>query len=163
MTEIVKVSNDEEIACVAKLAAEIWKEHYTGLLGERQVDYMLEKFQSQSAIKGQIDGGYCYYMLQSDGVSCGYFSFEEKEDKLFLSKLYVKKECRGKGIASRAFEFMTQYCRQNKLTAIWLTVNKGNANSIEVYRKKGFETVRAAVSDIGGGFFMDDYIMEKQL
>jgi ribosomal protein S18 acetylase RimI-like enzyme len=41
-----------------------------------------------------------------------------------------------------------------------LAVNKHNAQAIAAYRKNGFRVADAVVKDIGGGFVMDDYIME---
>ena len=47
------------------------------------------------------------------------------------------------------------------LDAMYLTVNKHNDIAIRAYEAKGFETIEAAETDIGEGFIMDDYIMEK--
>jgi len=44
-----------------------------------------------------------------------------------------------------------------------LAVNKRNASAIAAYRKYGFRIVDAIVKEIGGGFVMDDYIMEIQV
>ena len=85
------------------------------------------------------------------------------EGKLFLSKLYILKPYRGQGYASEAFAFLERLCAEEGLSAIWLTVNRFNTNTIAVYEKKGFVTVRTQVADIGSGFVMDDYIMEKTL
>ena len=48
-------------------------------------------------------------------------------------------------------------------SCIYLTVNKYNSGSIEVYKKLGFTVADQVVTDIGGGYVMDDYIMEKAL
>ena len=48
-------------------------------------------------------------------------------------------------------------------SVIWLTVNKYNDGSIAVYNKAGFTVREEAIFDIGNGFFMDDYVMEKML
>jgi ribosomal protein S18 acetylase RimI-like enzyme len=90
-------------------------------------------------------------------------AIKEESGKLFLSKFYILEQFRGKGYASAAFDFMEQFARQNSLSAIWLTVNKDNDHSISVYRHRGFEIVRVQVADIGGGYVMDDYIMEKTI
>jgi ribosomal protein S18 acetylase RimI-like enzyme len=42
-----------------------------------------------------------------------------------------------------------------------LTVNKNNVNAIKAYEKMGFRNVGSLVQDIGDGFVMDDYAMEK--
>ena len=44
---------------------------------------------------------------------------------------------------------------------MYLTVNKHNELGIRAYRGKGFETIDAVETDIGHGFIMDDYIMER--
>ena len=53
--------------------------------------------------------------------------------------------------------------RRLGLARVVLAVNKRNASAIAAYRKSGFEIREAVVKDIGGGFVMDDYIMEKRL
>jgi ribosomal protein S18 acetylase RimI-like enzyme len=47
--------------------------------------------------------------------------------------------------------------------ALWLQVNKRNTGPIKFYRAAGFEIVREAVFEIGGGFVMDDSVMAKPL
>lgn len=86
-----------------------------------------------------------------------------KYGKLFLSKFYVSKEHRGQGYASQAIAFLEKLCRSRNLSHIWLTVNRYNAASIAIYKKKGFKVVRELAADIGNGFVMDDYIMEKSI
>ena len=46
---------------------------------------------------------------------------------------------------------------------MYLTVNKHNDLGIRAYKAKGFETIDAVETDIGNGFIMDDYIMEKKV
>ena len=47
--------------------------------------------------------------------------------------------------------------------AMYLTVNKYNELGIRAYEGTGFETIDSVETDIGGGFIMDDYIMELKL
>ena len=54
-------------------------------------------------------------------------------------------------------------CQAEKLPAIYLTVNKKNFHAIEVYKYFGFHQTDAVVTDIGSGFVMNDYIMQKDL
>jgi GNAT superfamily N-acetyltransferase len=158
------VTTQEGIETTAQLAAEIWKEHYIGIITAEQVDYMLDKFQSVRAIADQIGReGYEYYLMREDGVDAGYLAVKPENGKLFLSKFYLLKDHRGRGHASRAIRFLEELCRKRGLEAIWLTVNRHNASSIAVYAHKGFRTVRTQVADIGGGYVMDDYVMEKTI
>ena len=159
MIEFKIVDNINAITKVAKLAHEIWSEHYIPMIGSNQVSYMLENFQSENAIGEQIDEGYKYYMIFDNQVEAGYFSVQDKTETLFLSKLYVKECFRGKGIGKQGIKFI-QSNFSNPI--IQLTVNKNNSDSIAFYKNVGFKIVDDVVIDIGGGFFMDDYVMEMQ-
>ncbi len=179
-TSIINVQTREQIRVVASIAKEVWHEYYSSILSSGQIDYMVDKFQSENAIECQVENdGYRYFLLQvQDGdvssqegcdagnlksMFAGYFAIKPYNGKLFLSKFYILQQYRGKGVASAGFDFMEQTARREKLESIWLTVNKGNDNSMAVYNHKGFKTVREQVADIGNGYIMDDYIMEKSM
>jgi len=163
LLSFVKVETPADIAAVATLADEIWHEHYTAILAADQIDYMVVQFQSAQSIAAQIRSGYAYYLLVCDGQQVGYLSFSVDKSRLFLSKLYILKAHRGHHHASRALAFLTELCAAQKLQSIWLTVNRYNTDSIAVYRKMGFNVIRNQVSDIGGGYVMDDYVMEMNI
>ena len=152
-----------QILQLSDMAKEIWNEHFTPIIGQEQVDYMLDKFQSPHALQQQLEDGYAYYIFSVDDTDVGYMGIQPQDGKLFLSKLYVKKESRGQGIARRGVEYLCGLCKERGLSSIWLTVNKHNDGTIACYKKLGFHTVREQVTDIGNGFVMDDYIMEKQV
>jgi len=159
MIEIKKAlpENGNEIA---ELASVIWHEHFLAIIGEAQVEYMLDKFQSEKVITKSISGGeYTYYMAYADGEFCGYMGIchNSKENSVFLSKIYVKKEFRKKGIASRLLKnVMDEYSDCN---LFWLTVNRHNDIAVKAYENMGFTKEKTQVSDIGNGFVMDDYVM----
>lgn len=163
MTRIVPVNSRRDIRLVADLANIIWTEHYTLIIGVKQVTYMLDKFQSAEAIQEQVHNGNKYYLMVNEGEYVGYFSFIIIEDFLFLSKFYVLKSVRGKGIGKAALQFIEDRVRELGLKKIKLTVNKYNSNSIKAYEKMGFENVDAIVQDIGNGYVMDDYVLEKNI
>ena len=74
MVEMMKVRKASQIKAVADLAREIWNEHFVPIIGQAQVDYMLERFQSAPAIRGQIAAGYEYYLVRDRGRYAGYFA-----------------------------------------------------------------------------------------
>jgi len=164
MKNIIPVKTKEDIALLASKADIIWYEYFKSILSLEQIDYMVEKFQSVGAITDQIENkGYEYYFISDGNVVCGYTAVKKEEEKLFISKIYLLKEFRKKGLSSFAFEFIREYAAKNGLKALYLTVNKQNENSINVYKHWGFEIVRAEKTDIGNGFYMDDYVMEKKM
>ena len=67
--------------------------------------------------------------------------------------------CPASGWPTEAFHFLTGLCRERGLKKIWLTCNKHNENTLQIYRHLGFEVTDTQEADIGGGFIMDDYIM----
>ena len=161
--EIKAVIGRESINVVEKLADDIWREHYTSIIGEDQVNYMLEKFQSASAIEAQIKEEAFYYLIYYMDSPAGYFSYYLKGNSLFLSKIYVDSKLRGAGLGRFSMDFIEQQARNMELDSITLTVNKNNSNTIAAYKKMGFKIEEAIVMDIGNGFVMDDYKMIKQL
>lgn len=157
-----KVESEKQIEKLSEVADQVWHEYFTSILSIDQINYMVEKFQSKHAITEQINKGYQYYMMVSNQTVIGYFGIHP-EEKMFLSKLYLLKDYRGKGYASRAFAFIEKITKNMGLSEIWLTVNRYNMHTIQVYEKKGFQIMRDQVTDIGNGYVMDDYIMEKSL
>lgn len=162
--ELKPVKTPEEIKALADMANQIWHEFFPGIISKEQIDYMVDKFQSVHAMTDQLENhGYHYNVLEVDGEPMGYTGWNVENGKLFLSKVYLKKEARGKGYSSIFFRFLEEQAKANGAHAIWLTVNKYNQHSIAVYEHKGFRTVRTQEADIGNGFIMDDYIMEKEI
>lgn len=155
---MIKYCYVENIKELAELASSIWHEYWTEILSPEQIDYMIENFQSEHAIKQQIENeNYSYYYIVVNGIKAGYFGVSDKHDYLFLSKLYISKDYRHQGLGTNAFEKIKELANNKK---IQLTVNKYNFNTIKAYEKWGFKTVNSVVTDIGNGFVMDDYIME---
>ncbi|MBR3969632.1 MAG: GNAT family N-acetyltransferase [Ruminococcus sp.] len=163
--EIKKVKYYPELREIAALADIIWHECYGELLGQGQVDYMVEKFQSVDAMTEQIEKqGYTYLSVCDDEELCGYIGIKpEADDRLFLSKLYLRNDKRGRGTASAMLNYVFEEARKIGKKRVYLTVNKHNSHAIDVYKKTGFVVADTAVTDIGGGYVMDDYIMEYVL
>ena len=157
------VNNMELIYTLSTMAEEIWHEYFTPMIGSEQVEYMLEKFLSPEAIEENINGGYEYHLFTSDYIFAGFTGIQVKDGSMFLSKLYIHEDFRGNKLASHVFNQLVGICKKRNLDKIWLTCNRNNTNSIEIYKHWGFEIVREKVTDIGGGFVMDDYILEYKV
>ncbi len=163
MTKFIEIKI-EGIPKLAKLTSSIWHEYWTQILSPEQIDYMVDKFQSEKAILEQYKNeNYTYYYINEDNQNIGYFGLSNKKDYLFLSKLYISKDYRHKGLGTKAFEKIKEIAKNKGYKSIQLTVNKYNTNTISAYDKWGFKTIDSVVTDIGSGFVMDDYIMEYKL
>lgn len=160
---IKTVSDKYQIKAIEALAYEVWCEHYTPIIGAAQVDYMLKKFQTADAVEEQIDDGFLYFLCEYDNELVGYMSVNMRGEELFLSKFYVVFANRRKGYGSEMIAFLENLASDKSLNKISLTVNKNNTGSIKMYEKVGFDICGTAVQDIGNGFIMDDYKMEKMI
>ncbi|MCO4844401.1 MAG: GNAT family N-acetyltransferase [Sulfurovum sp.] len=160
---IEPVSDTSKIKAIEEIAYEIWYEHYTPIIGKNQVEYMLEKFQSVKAMTEEIQNGFLYFLCEYDNKTIGYMSVNISDGVLFLSKLYVLSAERGKGHGRKMISYLGTLAKEKSLNKISLTVNKHNTGSINMYKKVGFIICGTAVKDIGNGFVMDDYQMEKSV
>ncbi len=161
---LLPVTTAAQVAGVARMAHEVWNEYYVPLIGQAQVDYMVEKLQSAAAMQAQIDAGYEYFQIRQTGANVGYAAIrhDAADARVFISKLYLLAAHRRSGAGRQALELIERMASERGATHLWLTVNKGNA-SVRAYERLGFEIVDAMVMDIGGGFVMDDYKMEKRV
>lgn len=158
----------QDVPALAELAAEIWFEYWPALIGADQTAYMVERFQSREAIERDMrEHAYEYWFVRAadDGRTVGYTGghVEPRTNRFFISKIYLRAHERGKHFASAVVRFYEDLCRDRGLDAMYLTVNKGNELGIRAYAGTGFSTIDAVEADIGQGFVMDDYIMEKRV
>ena len=106
---------------------------------------------------------YEYFLFSYEYTFAGFAGIHEENGSLFLSKLYVHKDFRGKKIASYMFRKFIEICKMRNLNKIWLTCNRFNESTLAVYEHLGFQKVRTEVTDIGQGYVMDDYILEYKV
>jgi len=158
---ITEVKDIHQIETVARLAEQIWNQHFIPIIGKQQVDYMVERFQSVQAIKAQLKEGYQYYLFDNAKGYFGYTAVQPRGKELFLSKLYIKKSKRGKGYGRQALAFIESLAAMLDKSLVSLTVNRNNISTIKVYEKMGYTVSGEVVKDIGNGFIMDDFTMYK--
>lgn len=168
MSEInfIPIVNEADIAKLDHLANIVWHDAFSKILKAEQIDYMVDKFQSTAAFVHQMkEENYQYYFIEKAAQTVGYTGISPQPEKgyMFLSKLYLLDSFRGQGISTAAISFIKQKTVENKLSAIRLTVNKGNERAIKVYEHLGFKRIDAIVTEIGKGFVMDDYVYELAL
>lgn len=146
------------------MAEIIWREHYLPILGDEQISYMLNTLQSEEKMVQDIASGKTeYFIIEAGLAEIGYLAIEWQENALFISKLYLLKAARGHGHAYTILKQLIQMAGDRQVAAIELTVNKYNTAAITFYEKAGFTQIDAIVSDIGGGYVMDDYVYRLEI
>ena len=85
------------------------------------------------------------WLIFSDNEIVGYiiltfvFSFEYQGKIAFLDELYITEKARGKGIGSRAIEFIKDESHKLSLKLIYLEVEPHNKKAQNLYIASGFE------------------------
>lgn len=160
---LIKVAHEKQLDLVVNLAQTIWHEHFTPIIGAAQVAYMLKKFQSKQSIMQQLENGFSYYLITHNSQAIGYSAIIFNPAELFLSKLYILSSERNKGFGKQTIKYLEQLAFAQGMQKMSLTVNKNNLMAIKSYEKMGFVTMDSIIKDIGEGFVMDDYKLEKRL
>ena len=162
-----QVTAQGQIDTLCAIAEKVWHETFDPILPEGQTDYMIDKFQSDHAVKDQLQNqNYRYYLGKVDGEYAGFVGFAphyQGNEEMYLSKVYILSDCRHQGVVRRLFDLVEEEARKEGLSKIRLTVNKHNTHAYEVYQHYGYENVESVKADIGSGYYMDDYVMVKRV
>lgn len=154
----------DDIETIGRLARAIWMEHYPAIIGNEQTEYMLERIYSPQSLVEQMGKGHEFYLWLHDGQNIGFAAIDVTPSSHgFLAKFYLDSAYRGKGIAQQFLAFLETRFRTAHKDTVQLTVNRQNIGAINFYFKSGFRISRCADFDIGNGYFMNDFVMEKRL
>ena len=155
--------NEEAIPLVRDLTFRIWPQTYTGLLQEDQIEYMMDMMYSESSLQKQMREGAQFIIVYEDQDPVGFASYQEMSPGLFkLHKIYILPNQQGKGTGRYMIDYIIDDIKNKGATALQLQVNKKNKAKL-FYEKLGFIAIEKKKLDIGAGYFMDDFIMEKSI
>ncbi len=161
----IVVASKEQLPIVQQLAHVIWPHTFEKILSTDQIEYMLDMMYSMASLEEQLQSKRVFLLAESDNHFVGFASYElncDDSNKTKIHKIYVLPEKQGKGIGRQLITFISDIALANQNPTLILTVNKYN-KATNFYLKNGFEITSEAVFDIGNGYVMDDYIMEKKL
>jgi len=156
----LELASDHHIPTIYTLAEKIWYDHYSIIVTTEQIEYMLNKFYSTDALESQMKEGQLFYLIYIEDESpMGYIAFTEKGPGCwFMNKFYINTDLQGQGLGEEVLRQWEELIKPKELT---LQVNRKNYKSINFYFKNGFKIKHVADFDIGSGFSMDDFVMEK--
>ena len=159
----IRRAGEGDVETISALAGRIWRAYYTPILPPGQVEYMLAWMYDPGRLRTDLTRGVVYELLLDGDRPIGFCGYEEVAGELKLHKLYLDVAEHGRGLGSRMLRHVEDEARRRGLPKVVLGVNRFNEKAIRAYRRNGY-TVRGPLkTDIGGGFVMDDFIMEKPL
>lgn len=153
-----------DVPAIAALAREIWQATYPGIITQEQIDFMLEQRYGHERLYDDLEDLHKWLdQAFLDGRRIGFAFSEVYQGEFKLDKLYIHPEVQRRGVGGLLIGHVAERARREGYPCVILQVNKRNVNAINSYRKYGFEIREATVDDIGHGYVMDDYVMEKKL
>lgn len=157
---------EHDFDAVARLARTIWLAHYTSMITTEQIEYMLGgRFTPENLRRyvGAADRWLDVLSAQDELIGYCSYALTRSAGEMKLEQLYLLPRLHGQGLGKLMLEHIERQSLQRSCRMLMLQVNRHNDKALQVYRRAGFSVREAVVTDIGNGFVMDDYIMEKRL
>jgi ribosomal protein S18 acetylase RimI-like enzyme len=153
----------EDIPLIRELCFKVWPQTYASILSQEKIDYMLDLMYSSDSLEKQMDTGSQFIFVYEDEQAVGFAAYFEKSPIIFkLDKIYILPSQQGKGTGKFVIDYILEVIKQKGATALELQVHRQN-KARNFYEKLGFVIIEEKDFDIGNGFFMNDYVMEKKL
>lgn len=165
MIEIQR-NTDENFTSIRAIAAAVWPIAYSATLSQEQLDYMMEMMYSITSLQLQAnEKKHRFILAKEEETVLGFASYEfnhGKKPKTKIHKIYILTNHQGKGIGKALINFIVDEAKERHQKGLILNVNKRN-KAIRFYESIGFTISNEEVIDIGNGFVMDDFVMEKTI
>jgi diamine N-acetyltransferase len=160
----IRLANTDDLKTVERLAREIWPGTYGEILSREQLDYMLDLIYNNAALSDQLlNQQHTFLMVEQDGEPVAFAAYSTVEPGISkLHKIYVHQKTQGQGIGKQLIDYIVSQLRTQNIHTLRLNVNRQNKARF-FYEKLGFEVVKEEDIDIGKGYFMVDYVMEKSI
>lgn len=157
--------SEEEIPLIRTLASEAFPATYRNILTPEQLDYMMEWMYSEASLREQFRTGHVWYLLEAGGEAAGYVSVERQGEALYhLQKIYLLPRYQGLGLGARLFRQAVAHIRAEHPAPCRMELNVNRDNpALGFYERMGMRRLREGDFPIGGGFYMNDYIMGLDL
>jgi N-acetylglutamate synthase-like GNAT family acetyltransferase len=161
----IRKATTKDVETIRDLAIEIWADAYSPILAQEQLDYMLSTIYSAEKIKEQISNNtQTFILLEEDERPVAFAAYsprDEDADIYKLHKLYCLPETQGKGYGKVLINEVSDAVTKAGKRTLDLNVNRYN-KAKSFYEKMGFTVIYEEDIPIGP-YFMNDYVMRKEL
>ena len=158
-------ASENDAALIRDLAIATWPDTFIDIISRKQIDYMLELLYSVDSLNEQMKNGHHFILAKDDNEVVGFASYElnyKNEPKTKLHKIYILPFVQNEGVGTALINFIKQEAHKHNNPTLTLNVNRRN-KAVLYYKKQDFEIVKEEDIDIGSGFLMEDFVMEKSL
>lgn len=162
----IRIATTKDIPLIRQLAEQVFPETYKNIITPEQCRYMMEMMYSEESLRRQMTKeGHVYQLLSVDGEAAGYVSVQPIESDLYeLQKIYVLPRFQGRHLGRTLFDAAVALVKKlhPEPCRIFLHVNRYN-KAKTFYEHLGLKVTKQGDYNIGHGYFMNDYIMEKEI
>lgn len=134
----------DQLDLLFKIAIQTYNDTYQYLWTDKGIAY-LDKFYKRTDFEKELSASDIFYFLIYDAdVAVGFFKLKNNKnteypeaESIEIDKLYLLKECSGKGIGKATMEFIVSFCKTKHYSILWLkTMEESLAR--QFYIKHGF-------------------------
>lgn len=138
--------HDHNSSIYIRTGTRSYNQHYAHLWANGDTTPYLESSFTPEVVKKEVaDSNTAHFIIQSGGDTTGILKIVKNkpvahypgEDALLLEKLYLLSEYSGKGLGSRALNFIQDYAKNLNKKVLWLDAIK-NARALQFYINHGF-------------------------
>ena len=158
-------AREEHLLTIQKIAFDTWPDTYGKLMSEEQFNFMMNWMYSLESLQKQLAHGQVFLLAREQNTEYGFVSYEvnyEGSSKTKIHKLYVLPSSQGKGVGKLLLTHIAEIARSKSNTALILNVKRDNP-AVDFYQRVGFSITDTVDIDIGHGFMMHDFVLEKSI
>jgi ribosomal protein S18 acetylase RimI-like enzyme len=159
----VRHASKHDIELIRTLALQVWPATYAKILSPQQIHYMMNLIYSHDALRQQMESHHQFIIVYNSGIPIGFAAYSEIEPAVYkLHKIYLLQRQQGRGSGKFVLDQVIGDIKPKGAIALRLNVNRYNPAK-GFYEKLGFEVIRTEDIDIGNGYMMNDYVMERKV
>lgn len=166
MTTTIRKATLNDIPTIRTMAEKVFPDTYQTIITREQCEYMMDMMYSEASLRRQMTvEHHTYLLLFVDGKPAGYVSVQPTEvDRYELQKIYVLPLYQYQHLGAQLFDAAVAFVKEQhpEPCTLFLHVNRHN-RAKHFYSRQGMKVTSQGDFSIGKGFFMNDYIMEKNI
>ena len=166
MTTTIRKATLNDIPTIRTMAEKVFPDTYQTIITREQCEYMMDMMYSEASLRHQMTvEHHTYLLLFVDDKPAGYVSVQPIEaDRYELQKIYVLPLYQYQHLGTQLFDAAVAFVKEQhpEPCTLFLHVNRHN-RAKHFYSRQGMKVTSQGDFSIGKGFFMNDYIMEKNI
>ena len=134
----IRHATQADIATIQQMAATVFPETYHKIIGQKQVEYMLDWMYNTTTLTNQFYEGVYFYIAEYHNEPVAYAAMGLLENNTYkLHKLYILPTAQQLGIGKHVLATITKKVIELGGTELQLQVNRHN-KAVGFYLKVGF-------------------------